>query len=141
MPDTNYQIKVTSQVKDLAGNTLNGGNDNLSNFTSKARPYVSSTSPDNGSIDVRDNGTIVLHFSKSMTSASLDNTTVTISPSLTGGLSVSYDNASDNLSISAVSGFDNNTAYTITIANNKTYGVDEKIFLSPSYSFTFTRSL
>jgi len=50
MPDTNYQIKVTSQVKELAGNTLNGGNDNLSNFTSKARPYVSSTSPDNGSI-------------------------------------------------------------------------------------------
>ena len=67
MPDTNYQIKVTSQVKDLAGNTLNGGNDNLSNFTSKGRPYVSSTSPDNGSIDVRENGTIVLHFSKSMT--------------------------------------------------------------------------
>ena len=138
MPGTNYQIKVTSQVKDLAGNTLNGGTDNLSNFTSKTRPYVSSTSPDNGSNDVRDNGTIVLHFSKAMTSASLDNTTVTISPSLTGGLSVSYDNASDNLSISAVSGFDNNTAYTITILDNKTYGADEKIFLSPSYSITFT---
>ena len=138
MPGTNYQIKVTSQVKDLAGNTLNGGTDNLSNFTSKTRPYVSSTSPDNGSNDVRDNGTIVLHFSKAMTSASLDNTTVTISPSLTGGLSVNYDNASDNLSISAVSRFDNTTTYTITILDNKTYGADEKIFLSPSYSITFT---
>jgi len=137
MPGTNYQIKVTSQVKDLAGNALNGGTDNLSNFISKARPYVSSTSPDNGSNDVRDNETIVLHFSNAMTSASLDNTTVTISPSLTGGLSVNYDNASDNLSISAVSGFDN-TTYTITIADNTTYGADEKIFLSPDYSFTFT---
>ncbi|MDP7317504.1 MAG: Ig-like domain-containing protein [SAR324 cluster bacterium] len=138
VPETGYQIKITSAVKDPAGNFLNGGSDNTSYFTSKVRPKVSTMSPDNKSTDVSVFTAPSLHFSQPMTAASLTTSSVTVSPSPSGGYYVDYDTTSDNLTVFPVGTLADNTTYSVTVDNKEVYGTDEEIFLSPAHTFQFT---
>ena len=114
---TVYTVTITTGVRDLFGNTL--ATNFVWSFTTAANgcnppPTVVSVSPPNGSVGVCSNAVITATFSEAMNVATINSSTFTVAPGVTGTLTHDASNASFTFTPSsplAVS-----TVYTATIA-------------------------
>ena len=149
VPGTDYKLILTTEVTDLAGNSLIVDNTTL--FRTRNYPSVISSFPDNGS----DNNSLslapVFHFDKSMDPGSfMDNVSVNVNcnPIPQSGsncnFSSFYHSASDNLTINPIGQWPDNTTVTVTLKGRNgnfpfsgVYEQTDGIFMDSDYVVHF----
>ena len=134
MPDTTYQQKITTGVKNLSDNTLQS--ETSKSFTTKARPSVISSFPDNSSTNWSRSIKPTLTFDKPLKSSTVDNTTVSLSPAPIGGFTVKFENKT-TITIQPNGYLEENTTYTVTLDANSIAGFEEEILIGQKDNLTF----
>ena len=134
--NTLYTGRVTTAVKDVAGNVLQ--TDYVWTFTTGLNPLVVSTDPANGAIDVSPNKIITATFNMSMNPATLNASTFTIKQGTTV-IPGTITYAGTMVSFTATTPLDENKIYTGTITKGaeNTIGTE----LASDYVWTFTTGL
>ncbi|TRX20966.1 Ig-like domain-containing protein [Flavobacterium franklandianum] len=134
--NTLYTGRVTTSVKDVAGNALQ--TDYIWTFTTGLNPLVVSTDPANAAIDVSPNKIITATFNMSMNPATLNTSTFTVKQGTTviAG-TISYTGTM--VSFTPTTPLDENKMYTCTITKGaeNTIGTE----LASDYVWIFTTGL
>jgi hypothetical protein len=134
--NTLYTGKVTTAVKDVAGNALQ--TDYIWTFTTGLNPLVVSTDPANLAVDVSPNKIITATFNMSMNPATLNASTFTIKQGTTV-IPGTITYAGTMVTFTPTTPLDENKIYTGTITKGaeNTIGTE----LASDYVWTFTTGL
>lgn len=134
--NTLYSGKVTTAVKDVAGNALQ--TDYLWTFTTGLNPLVVSTDPTNLAVDVPLNKVITATFNMSMNPLTLNASTFTVKQGTTAVLgAITY--AGTMVSFTPNAPLDENKVYTVTITKGAENIIGTE--LANAYISTFTTGL
>jgi hypothetical protein len=140
---TTYKTKVTTGVKDTAGNTLSNQYETSSGFTTfsdTTAPTVSSISPTDNSYDVSFSTAIAVTFSETMSTSTI--TTNTDNTTCSGSFQLSSDNFATCIQMSAApSASNSDKTFTSTPADNLSRGTNYKLQITTSAKDTSSNSL
>lgn len=134
--NTLYTGRVTTAVKDVAGNALQ--TDYIWTFTTGLNPLVVSTDPANLAVDVSPNKIITATFNMSMNPATLNASTFTIKQGTTV-IAGTITYAGTMVSFTPTTPLDENKIYTATITKGAENTVGTE--LASDYVWTFTTGL
>ena len=134
--NTLYTGRVTTAVKDVAGNALQ--TDYIWTFTTGLNPLVVSTDPANGAVDVSPNKVITATFNMSMNPATLNAATFIVKQGTTV-IPGTITYAGTMVSFTPTTPLDENKIYTGTITKGaeNTIGTE----LASDYVWTFTTGI
>jgi hypothetical protein len=134
--NTLYTGRVTTAVKDVAGNALQ--TDHIWTFTTGLNPLVVSTDPANLAVDVPLNKVITATFNMSMNPLTLNASTFTVKQGTTTVLgTITY--AGTMVSFTPNAPLDENKIYTVTITKGAENIIGTE--LANDYVWTFTTGL
>jgi hypothetical protein len=140
---TIYKTRVTTGVKDTAGNTLSSQYETLSGFTTFAdltAPTVTSISPTDNSTDVSFSTTVAVTFSETMSTSTI--TTNTDNTTCSGSFLLSSDNFTTCIQMSAApSASNSDKTFTSTPADNLSRGTNYKLQITTFAKDTSSNSL
>ena len=131
---TTYLTRVTTGVKDTAGNTLSSLYETSSGFTTfpdTTAPTVSSISPTDSSYDVSSSTAIAVTFSETMSTSTI--TTNTDNTTCSGSFQLSSNNFVTCIQMSAApSASNSDKTFTSTPADNLSQGTNYKLQITTS---------
>ena len=137
MPDTTYQLKVTTANRDFSGNLLKA--EILQNFTTKGSPQPISKIPDNTlerwSVRIQPS----LTFDQDLDASSIDNKTVLLKPIPSEGYDVQLQEKT--IRILPKAPLRDNTTYTVILDKDQIAASIEGILITDNYSFDFKTKL
>jgi len=140
---TTYKTRVTTGVKDTAGNTLSSQYETSSGFTTfsdTTAPTVSSISPTDSSYDVSFSTAIAVTFNETMSTSTI--TTNTDNTTCSGSFQLSSNNFATCIQMSAApSASNSNKTFTSTPADNLSRGTNYKLQITTSAKDTSSNSL
>ena len=140
---TTYKTRVTTGVKDTAGNTLSNQYETSSGFTTfsdTTAPTISSISPTDNSYDVSFSTAIAVTFSKTMSTSTI--TTNTDNTTCTGSFQLSSNNFTTCIKMSAApSASNSDKTFTVTPDDNLSRGTNYKIKITTTAADTSSNSL
>jgi len=131
---TTYTATITNGVKDLSGDAVTS--DYQWSFTTGSSPYVTSTSPANGAVNVAISTTITATFSEAMNSSTINTTTFTVKDHNNKSVSGTVTYSGTTATFTPLSSLANYTTYTATISTGAKDFVGDPLFNSYSWSFT-----
>jgi hypothetical protein len=137
---TNYTFTITTAAQDTFGNAM--ASNFVSTFTTgatscvSATPTVSNVTPGNNAVGVCPNAVATVTFTTAMNPATLNGTTFTIAPAVTG--TVTMDATNKVATFTPAVPFAVNTMYTATITTGAQSAVGTP--LAASYTWNFTTS-
>jgi len=127
--DNYYQTATTFLLDDITLMITGPASDIIA-------PTVTSTLPQNGAVNVALTGSIKASFSEAMTSATINNSTFTLSPSIPG--SVSYDTATNTATFTPSTTLVPSLNYTATISTGVKDAAGNPMTAPKVWSFTTT---
>ena len=140
---TTYKTRVTTGVKDTAGNTLSNQYETSSGFTTFSEttaPTVDSVSPEDNSTNVAVSTTVAVTFSESMSTSTI--TTNTDNTTCTGSFQLSSNNFTTCIKMSAApSASNSDKTFTVTPDDNLSRGTNYKIQITTYAADTSSNSL
>ena len=140
---TTYKIRVTTGVKDSAGNTLGSQYETSSGFTTfsdNTAPTISSISPTDNSYDVSFSTAIAVTFSETMSTSTI--TTNTDNTTCSGSFQLSSNNFATCIRMSAAPTASNSDkTFSSTPAENLSRGTNYKLQITTSAKDTSSNSL
>jgi hypothetical protein len=140
---TTYKTRITTGVKDIAGNTLSSQYETSSGFTTSAdltAPTVSSTSPTDNSTDVSVSTATAVTFSETMSTSTI--TTNTDNTTCSGSFQLSSDNFATCIQMSAApSASNSDKTFSVTPDDNLSRGTTYKLQITTSVTDTSSNSL
>jgi len=140
---TTYKTRITTGVKDTAGNTLSSQYETSSGFTTSAdltAPTVSSTSPTDNSTDVSVSTATAVTFSETMSTSTI--TTNTDNTTCSGSFQLSSDNFATCIQMSAApSASNSDKTFSVTPDDNLSRGTTYKLQITTSVTDTSSNSL
>ena len=140
---TTYKTRVTTGVKDTAGNTLSNQYETSSGFTTfsdTTAPTISSISPTDNSYDVSFSTAIAVTFSETMSTSTI--TTNTDNTTCSGSFQLSSNNFATCIQMSAApSASNSDKTFSSTPADNLSRGTNYKLQITTSAKDTSSNSL
>ena len=137
MPNTTYQLKVTTTNRDFAGNSLK--NETTQNFTTKGSPKLLSRIPDNTLERWSLSTQPYLTFDQNLDASTIDNKSVVLSPTPPEGYDVQLQDKT--IKILPKAPLQNNTSYTVSLDEDKIAASGEGILITDNQSFDFKTKL
>ena len=134
--NTMYVATVTTNAKDLAGNSLAASQSwsfTTSNSSDSVPPTVVSTNPQDKSVNIAINKSVNVTFSEPMLPTSINSATFKVQ-GVTG--TVSYDTATDIVTFKPTSDLAPNTTFTATVSTGVRDAAGNSLALPKVWSFT-----
>jgi len=141
---TTYKTRVTTGVKDAAGNSMSSQYDNSTGFTTASTdttaPTISSIFPTDNSYDVSFSTAIAVTFSETMSTSTI--TTNTDNTTCSGSFQLSSNNFATCIQMSAApSASNSDKTFSSTPADNLSRGTNYKLQITTSAKDTSSNSL
>ena len=132
---TTYTAKITTEVRDSAGNTMASGYTWSFTTVDTTPPTVNSTSPSNGDTGVAINSTVTATFSETMLSSAMNTNTFTVSDG-NGVISGTVSYSDKTATFTPSNNLSDSTTYTAKITTGATDLVGNAMASDYTWSFT-----